>query len=157
MRETFESRLFESASEAETEAIGEKIARRLGADDVVLLEGELGSGKTVLVRGLARAARIDPRLVQSPTYTLIHEYEGEEGRLVHVDLYRLEPEEIAAGQLEALGLDELLAGPGRKAVEWAERLPDPPARAWRIRIRRLGEDDRREIVLRRDPSATPEH
>ncbi len=118
-------------SEAETEALGEQLAQG-GA--LILLEGDLGSGKTVLVRGLARALGIDPREVQSPTYTLIHLHEGPGGRLVHVDLYRLEPAELAS-----LGLDELLAGEGIKAVEWADRL----TAAWgevpgavRVRMRR---------------------
>lgn len=102
-------------SEAETEALGEQLAA--SGDVLILLEGDLGSGKTVLVRGIARALGIDPREIQSPTYTLIHEHEGTGGRLVHVDLYRLEPPELAS-----LGLDELLAGEGIKAVEWADRL-----------------------------------
>lgn len=81
----------------------------------------MGTGKTVLVRGIGRALGIDPREIQSPTYNLIHEHEGEHGRLVHVDLYRLEGDEIAA-----LGLEEILDGEGIKAVEWAERLHDWP-------------------------------
>ena len=126
-------------SEAETERLGEELAAA-GDDAVILLEGDLGSGKTVLVRGLARALGIDPREIQSPTYTLIHEHQGPGGRLVHVDLYRLEADEVAA-----LGLDELLAGPGIKAVEWAERLDA----AWgeipyavRLRLRRVGPGER---------------
>ncbi len=106
-------------SEAETERLGEQLAAKHGGDALILLEGDLGSGKTVLVRGIARALGIDPREIQSPTYTLIHEHEheGAGGRLVHVDLYRLEPQD-----LDSLGLDELLAGEGIKAVEWADRL-----------------------------------
>ncbi len=130
-------------SEVETEGLGEELAASVllaqGAA-LILLEGDLGSGKTVLVRGLARALGIDPREVQSPTYTLIHEHEGPGGRLVHVDLYRLEPAELAS-----LGLDELLAGEGIKAVEWADRL----TAAWgeifgavRVRLRRVGAGQR---------------
>ena len=130
-----------SRSEAETERVGEELAA--GASDaVVLLEGDLGTGKTVLVRGLARALGVDAREIQSPTYTLIHEHEGTAGRLVHVDLYRLEGEDIGA-----LGLDELLAGPGVKAVEWAERLAvGAPLGALRVRLRRLADGDR-EILI----------
>ncbi len=125
-------------SEAETERLGEELTA--GGDAVILLEGDLGSGKTVLVRGLARGLGIDPREIQSPTYTLIHEHEGASGHLVHVDLYRLEPEEIAA-----LGLDELLAGPGIKAVEWAEKLGAGRTRipgALCVSLRRVGAGER---------------
>lgn len=105
-------------SEEETRALGRTLARDLAPDGVLLLSGELGSGKTVLARGIGEGLGIDPREVQSPTFTLIREHEGSGGRLVHVDLYRLEPAQTAA-----LGLEELLAGPGVKVVEWAERLP----------------------------------
>ena len=127
-----------SHSEAETERLGEELAGA-GADAVILLEGDLGSGKTVLVRGIARALGIDAREIQSPTYTLIHEHEGARGRLVHVDLYRLDGEEIAA-----LGLDELLAGDGVKAVEWAEKLAgwEPAPGVVRVRLRRVAAGER---------------
>ena len=132
-----------SDSEAETEAVGAELARAFGPDGVLLLLGDLGSGKTVLVRGMARALGVDRQEIQSPTYTLIHEHRGERGRLVHVDLYRLEPPEV-----ESLGLEELLAGPGVKAIEWADRLPEAPPGAVTVRIvRRPGGG--REIRLDR--------
>lgn len=96
---------------------------------MLLLEGDLGSGKTVLVQGLARALGIDAREVQSPTFTLLRMHEGTRGRLLHFDLYRLEP-----GQVEGEGFEELLAGPGVKAVEWSERLPFPVPAALRLRL-----------------------
>lgn len=130
-----------SHSEADTERIGAELARAAGPAAVLLLVGDLGSGKTVLVRGIAAALGVDRREIQSPTYTLIHEHEGKRGRLVHVDLYRLEPGEIAT-----LGLDELLAGPGIKAIEWAERLPATPPGAVRVAIRRRAEGGR-EIAI----------
>lgn len=129
-----------SASEADTRALGAELAADLAPDGVLLLSGDLGSGKTVLTQGLAGALGIDPREVQSPTFTLIREHEGREGRLVHVDLYRLEPAETGA-----LGLEELLAGPGVKVVEWAERLPfEIPGARW-LRLARLP-DGGREIT-----------
>lgn len=132
-------RSWRSSSEEDTEKAGEELARAVGGDATILLLGDLGSGKTVLVRGLASALGVDRREIQSPTYTLIHEHEGESGRLVHVDLYRLEPAEV-----ESLGLEELLAGPGIKAIEWADRLPDIPSGAVRVTVRRIDEE-RREI------------
>ncbi len=135
-------------SEAETERLGEELVA--GGDALILLEGDLGSGKTVLVRGLARGLGIEAREVQSPTYTLIHEHQGAAGRLVHVDLYRLEPPEI-----DALGLDELLAGEGIKAIEWAEKLDAAWGRvpgAVRLRFRRLAAGEREVTINSRSGS-----
>ena len=126
-----------TASEEETRALGLALARELAPDGILLLSGELGSGKTVLARGIGEGLGLDPREVQSPTFTLIREHRGMGGRMVHVDLYRLDPEEVAA-----LGLEELLAGEGVKVVEWAERLPFAvPGARW-LRLRRLGEAER---------------
>ena len=137
-----------SASEADTRALGAELAADLAPDGVLLLSGDLGSGKTVLTQGLAGALGIDPREVQSPTFTLIREHEASArsgARLVHVDLYRLEPAETGA-----LGLEELLAGPGVKVVEWAERLPfEIPGAIW-LRLRRLP-DGGREITDTNNP------
>jgi len=142
-----------TASEAETEALGAALAGELAPDGVLLLSGELGSGKTVLVRGLASALGVPPGEIQSPTYTLIREHDGrgraggegeKDGRLIHVDLYRLEPEEAAE-----LGLEELLAGPGVKVIEWAERLGFEVPGALRLTLRRipgLPEAREREIL-----------
>lgn len=107
-----------TANEAETRRLGAALAARLTPDGVLLLSGPLGAGKTVLAQGVAAGLGIDPAEVQSPTYTLVREHAGARGRLVHVDLYRLEPAEVLD-----LGAEELLAGSGVKVVEWAERLP----------------------------------
>jgi tRNA threonylcarbamoyladenosine biosynthesis protein TsaE len=104
------------------------------------LDGDLGAGKTVLTRGVALHLGIDPKEIQSPTFTLIREHSGPKGRLIHADLYRLKPEEA-----EAIGLEELLAGPGLKVIEWAERLPFEVPGAVRFALRRVGEGGR-EIV-----------
>ncbi len=132
-------------SEEETWALGRELGRELAPDGVLLLSGELGAGKTVLARGIGEALGIAPREVQSPTFTLIREHQGSGGRLVHVDLYRLAPEETAA-----LGLEELLAGPGVKVVEWAERLPFAVPGARALRLARLAEGEGREIVETED-------
>jgi tRNA threonylcarbamoyladenosine biosynthesis protein TsaE len=127
--------------ESETRALGRDLAAELAPDGVLLLSGDLGAGKTVLTQGLAEGLGIDPREVQSPTFTLIREHEGPGGRLVHVDLYRLEP-----GETGAIGIEELLAGPGVKVVEWAERLPfEVPGAAWLRLLRAAGRADGREI------------
>jgi len=128
-------------TEEETRALGRALARELAPDGVLLLSGELGSGKTVLARGIGEGLGIDAREVQSPTFTLIREHQGSGGRLVHIDLYRLDP-----GETAALGLEELLAAPGVKVVEWAERLPFPPAGARRLVLARLADGEGREIV-----------
>lgn len=118
-----------SESPAETLAIGSELARALVPHGVLLLFGDLGSGKTVLARGVARALGISEQDIQSPTYTLIHEHERSGRRLVHVDLYRLEMADVAA-----IGLEETLAGVGVKVVEWADRLPFAVAGAVGLRI-----------------------
>jgi len=130
---------------AETEAVGEELAAALLPDATLLLEGDLGAGKTALVRGLARGLGIDPGEIQSPTFTLVREHRGATGtRLVHLDLYRLEPHEV-----ESAGIEELLNGPGVKAVEWAERLPFELPEAWVLRIGRDGDERHLEWSRRR--------
>ncbi len=126
--------------ESETRALGKSLAAELAPDGVLLLSGDLGAGKTVLTQGLAEGLGIDPREVQSPTFTLIREHEGPGGRLIHADLYRLDP-----GEAGALGIEELLAGPGVKVVEWAERLPFEVHGATWLRLLRVA--DGREIKL----------
>lgn len=128
-------------SEAETREVGLALAGELAPDGVLLLSGELGSGKTVLARAIGEALGVDPREIQSPTFTLIREHEGSGGRLVHVDLYRLDPADVGT-----LGLEEMLAGPGVKVVEWAERLPFAVAGARALRLSRLPGGEGREIV-----------
>jgi tRNA threonylcarbamoyladenosine biosynthesis protein TsaE len=120
-----------TASEEETRRLGEGLAARLAPGDVVLLDGELGAGKTAFVKGLAAGLGLDPDDVSSPSFALVHEYgpAGQPPVLVHVDLFRL------PGGRETildLGLDERGAAP--LAVEW----PRPPLterRAWRVALR----------------------
>ncbi|MCR4396391.1 MAG: tRNA (adenosine(37)-N6)-threonylcarbamoyltransferase complex ATPase subunit type 1 TsaE [Candidatus Saccharicenans sp.] len=107
-----------TSSEEETFNLAERLARQLAGNELILISGELGAGKTVLVKGLASGLGVvEPEAVCSPSFTLVNIYRGQKD-LIHVDLYRLEnPEEIAD-----LGLEDYL-GTGVVAVEWAERLP----------------------------------
>jgi tRNA threonylcarbamoyladenosine biosynthesis protein TsaE len=133
---------YRTASEAETIALGERLARELPPRGVVLLIGDLGAGKTSLAKGIVSglgAAAADE--VSSPTFTLIHEYG--EGRVYHVDLYRLDqPRELAT-----LGLEEIFERDGLVLIEWGERFPWLlPAERTEIRIRALS-GDQREIEV----------
>jgi tRNA threonylcarbamoyladenosine biosynthesis protein TsaE len=136
------SRTVVSASDAETQRLGEELGRTLEGGTYVLLYGDLGAGKTAFVRGLAKGLGIDPDEVSSPTFTLVQRYAG---RLVlqHVDLYRIE----RRLEVEELGLDELAREGAVVAIEWADRLASAvPAPAVSIVLTDLG-DDRREIEI----------
>lgn len=127
----------------ETEAAGARLAAQLGPGDVVALTGELGSGKTCFIQGLARGLGVAGRAT-SPTFVLINEYRG---RLpvYHVDAYRTR----SLAELQDLGLEELFDGEGVTVVEWADRLePLLPARAVRVHLEGVGDEPRR-ITIRR--------
>lgn len=100
----------------QTRRLGAHLGKLLQPGDVILLEGEFGSGKTTFTQGIARGLGIDSRYVNSPTFTLINEYKGGKLHLAHVDLYRLEDEE----QIATLGLDDYLEGRGVTVMEWPE-------------------------------------
>ena len=110
---------FISHSPAETESLGEAWGRSAQRGWVIALSGELGAGKTQLVKGVARGLGIAAR-VHSPTFTLVNEYGGGRLRLFHLDLYRLETHE----QILSAGLEEFLLPDGVAVIEWAERLED---------------------------------
>lgn len=108
---------FISHSPAETESLGEAWAREARPGWVIALSGDLGAGKTQLVKGLARGLGVTSR-VHSPTFTLVNEYVGGRLRLFHLDLYRLDTPE----QIHGAGLDEYLKPDGVAVIEWAERI-----------------------------------
>ncbi|MEW6496862.1 MAG: tRNA (adenosine(37)-N6)-threonylcarbamoyltransferase complex ATPase subunit type 1 TsaE [Cyanobacteriota bacterium] len=118
------TKIFLTDTEA-TRSLGVKLGKSLPAGSVILLEGDLGAGKTTLIQGIGEGLGI-PDPIVSPTFTLINEYL--EGRipLYHLDLYRLEPSEVEALNLESYweGFDFPL---GIVAIEWAERLPYEPS------------------------------
>jgi tRNA threonylcarbamoyladenosine biosynthesis protein TsaE len=132
--------VFETATDEETIALGERIARDLPSHCVVLLIGNLGAGKTTLAKGIVKGLGAgSPDDVSSPTFTLIHEYGN---RVYHIDLYRLEEE----SEVRTLGLEEMMDRDAVMLVEWGERFPRLwPADHLEIRLEAL-EDTRRITV-----------
>ncbi|HXI82830.1 MAG TPA: tRNA (adenosine(37)-N6)-threonylcarbamoyltransferase complex ATPase subunit type 1 TsaE [Verrucomicrobiae bacterium] len=133
------SQRVETRSLEETLEFGGRLARELQQGDVIALSGELGAGKTALVKGIARGLGITVD-VTSPTFTLIHEYNDGRLPLFHIDLYRLD----SVLQALAVGIEDYLGGPGVTVVEWAERIaPLLPPHTIRIHMESLGETTRR--------------
>jgi tRNA threonylcarbamoyladenosine biosynthesis protein TsaE len=130
---------FETGSEEETVELGRRIAATLPKRAVVLLIGNLGAGKTTLAKGIISGLGVaEPEDVVSPTFTLIHEYG--EGRVYHIDLYRLDRAEEAA----TLGLDEIFDREAVVLIEWGERFPQLlPEQRMEIRLEALSADGRR--------------
>ncbi len=121
-------------SEEETIAFGRKLAADLSPPLIVLLRGDLGAGKTTLVKGVVEGFAAAPAEdVTSPTFTLVHEYRGPRATLYHIDLYRID----TLRELETLGLDDLLAPNCILLIEWGEKFP------------RLQRDQNVEISLER--------
>ncbi|MGA8042981.1 MAG: tRNA (adenosine(37)-N6)-threonylcarbamoyltransferase complex ATPase subunit type 1 TsaE [Terracidiphilus sp.] len=143
---------FRTTSGADTIELGRKLARLLRPPQLLILRGDLGTGKTTLVKGIALALdAADPDEVTSPTFTLIHEYDGSlDGnsvKLFHLDVYRLEGER----QLESLGLDDLLTPDALVLVEWGEKFKSIRKKATgEIVISSEGGDARRITVTLKD-------
>lgn len=137
---------FKTRSVEGTLALGSTLAEILKPPMLVILRGEVGAGKTTLVKGIAAAlgAAVEED-VTSPTFTLVHEYENERVHLFHLDLYRLETEE----QIAVLGLDEMLAEPNALVlVEWGERFVSVVALANGEIAMEQGEGDDRGMIVR---------
>ncbi|MGI0491310.1 tRNA (adenosine(37)-N6)-threonylcarbamoyltransferase complex ATPase subunit type 1 TsaE [Alkalinema pantanalense CENA528] len=115
-----------------THALGRSLGQQLPAGTVILLEGDLGAGKTSLVQGLGQGLGIE-ETIESPTFTLINEYFSGRLPLYHLDLYRLAPEETADLYLETYW-DGSEAEPGIMAIEWCDRLPYKPDRYLLIQL-----------------------
>jgi tRNA threonylcarbamoyladenosine biosynthesis protein TsaE len=130
---------FRTRSEEETIELGRRIAATLPKRAIVLLIGNLGAGKTTLAKGIVEGlGAAEPDDVTSPTFTLIHEYG--EGRVYHIDLYRLD----SAEQVATLGLDEIFDRESVVLIEWGERFPQLlPAGRIEIRIEPLNDESRR--------------
>jgi tRNA threonylcarbamoyladenosine biosynthesis protein TsaE len=139
---------FISHSPVETEAFGENLGRAAERGLVLALSGDLGAGKTQLVKGIARGLGVTAR-VHSPTFTLVNEYGGGRLKLFHLDLYRLE----TPAQILSAGIEEFLSPDGVAVIEWAERLrsevrsqkSESPHRMIFVSIEILSESERRII------------
>lgn len=136
---------FISHSPAQTESLGEQWGRAAQPGLVIALSGDLGAGKTQLVRGFARGLGVTTR-VHSPTFTLVNEYSGGRLKLFHLDLYRLETPE----QIHSAGIEEFLRPDGVAVIEWAERLEDggwkiEDGKIRKVRIEVLSETERRIV------------
>ena len=131
---------FITHSREETIALGRTLAPLLAPPKLVLLRGELGAGKTTLVKGIAEAFRAAaPDDVTSPTFTLVHEYRGPGANLFHIDLYRIE----TVRALETLGLDDFMGGNNLLLIEWGEKFPQfARDRDVEIALEQTGEDER---------------
>jgi tRNA threonylcarbamoyladenosine biosynthesis protein TsaE len=152
-------RRFTSNSSRETIAIGGEIAGMLQTPVMLFLRGDLGAGKTTLVKGIVQALdAAEPDEVTSPTFTLVHEYDGHrrvdgkmrEVKLYHVDLYRIEDER----QLETIGFDEISGENAILLVEWGEKFPSVVKRSQgEILIEHAGGDSR-NITLKLKENAS---
>jgi tRNA threonylcarbamoyladenosine biosynthesis protein TsaE len=145
MREWTREKRLRTRSVAGTVALGETMTELLRAPKLVVLKGELGAGKTTLVKGMAvalgAAAEQD---VASPTFTLVHEYVGRKVRLFHLDLYRLETEK----ELESVGLWEMAdAGDALVLVEWGDKFDSVMERADALVEMGMGENETERLLM----------
>ena len=131
-------------SAGETIAFGRALASDLQPPKLVVLRGDLGAGKTTLIKGIVegfQAASEDD--VTSPTFTLVHEYRGRRLKLYHIDLYRID----TPRQLETLGLDDLVGEDSVLLIEWGDKFPRfERERDVEIVLERIGEEERRIVV-----------
>lgn len=132
-------------SAEETTRWGREFAKRIRAPVLVLLTGELGTGKTTLTKGIVSglgAAMEDE--VTSPSFTLVHVYGGKSAKVFHADLYRIE----SFHDFETLGMEDMFSTPAVAILEWSERFPlESPWPQIRLRLEHLGGDSRRISVF----------
>lgn len=142
------TREYTTKSADETIALGRELAPLLLPPKLVVLRGDLGAGKTTLVKGIAQAFKAaEESTVTSPTFTLIHEYRGPSATLYHIDLYRID----TPRELDTLALDDLMTDDSILVIEWGEKF----ARFERecdveIALERVAENERRVRVVTRD-------
>lgn len=131
-----------TSSAEETKALGTRLASLLFPGAVIGLDGDLGAGKTSFVKGLAAGLGIDEDEVSSPTFTLIAEHGRGKVPLYHIDLYRLEGAEV-----EEIGIEEYLSGPGIAAIEWFRFLPAGMVDQYLLVSFSIPEEDKRVLTL----------
>ncbi len=131
-------------SAEETIAFGRSLAHELAPPKLVLLRGDLGAGKTTLIKGIAEGfGAAEAEDVTSPTFTLVHEYRGPKATVYHVDLYRVD----TPRELETLGIDDLFGPRNVLLIEWGEKFARfQRERDVEIAIERMGEDERKITV-----------
>jgi len=131
-------------SAEETTAFGRTLTDLLAPPKVVLLRGDLGAGKTTLIKGIAAAFEAaSEEDVTSPTFTLVHEYRSPRANLFHIDLYRID----TPRELETLGLDDLVSEKSILLIEWGEKFSRCVRdRDVEIRLERVGENERKILV-----------
>src|SRR3989449_8508496 len=138
------TREFTTNSAEETIALGRKLASMLAPPRLVLLRGDLGAGKTTLVKGIAQGFQAaSEEDVTSPTFTLVHEYRGPSATLYHIDLYRVD----TPRELETLGIDDLVGDSSVLLIEWGEKFVRfERERDVEIALERVAENERRVTV-----------
>jgi tRNA threonylcarbamoyladenosine biosynthesis protein TsaE len=137
-------REFTTKSAEETIALGRELAPSLAPPKIVVLRGDLGAGKTTLVKGIAQAFQAaEEEDVTSPTFTLIHEYRGPAATVYHIDLYRVDTQR----ELETLGLDDLMTEDSILLIEWGEKFARfEQERDVEIALERISDTERRISV-----------
>jgi tRNA threonylcarbamoyladenosine biosynthesis protein TsaE len=139
-------RAIETASPEETSRLGTALGRALRGGEVIGLSGDLGAGKTQLVRGLAEGLDLPPDVIYSPSFTLVAEHEGRM-RLNHIDLFRL-GDPVEERDEEEIGLGDYLSPSGVTAIEWHEKLSNQARHSLTLEIAiATDDDDRRTIEL----------
>ena len=131
-----------SQSPEDTIAFAAKFARALKPGDIVFLKGDLGAGKTTFMKGIAKALKVDPNQVNSPTFVLMNHYKGKLP-MYHFDLYRLEKAE----EIKTVQFDEYFYGKGISVIEWPERLGElAPQDFWLVELTHKSEHERQICI-----------
>jgi tRNA threonylcarbamoyladenosine biosynthesis protein TsaE len=128
---------FKTHGAQQTKELGMRVGKKLKPGNALCLYGELGTGKTVFVKGIAQALGIEERQIASASFIIIAEHEGVMP-LYHIDLYRID----SADEIDELGLYEYIFGNGIAVIEWAERLPETLPEAIIVKIFYAGENER---------------
>lgn len=131
-----------TTSQEETMELGKRLGKKIFANSCVVLEGDLGAGKTTLTKGIALGLGID-RVIKSPTYTLIREYRKGRLPLFHMDMYRIEE----SGGASEVGLEEYFYAGGVCVVEWAQYIEDElPSTFLKVQIDRVEDDESKRVI-----------